>query len=106
MRRQSASHHWRGGWGGKGDHPRTVTPLPFVTQNNISVAGTANNGERDSGGPPPSFRTDQISSAEKAETGQSWWLWQLLEEADKTKPLRRLVAPRGRRPREFRGRFA
>lgn len=48
-----------------GDLPRTVAPLPFVTEHNISSAGRANNGEvrkRDSGDPPPPFREDQISS--------------------------------------------
>lgn len=44
-RQRSALDHWRGGWGGKGDHPRTVTPLPFVTKHNISLAGRGNNGE-------------------------------------------------------------
>lgn len=54
-----------GGSAGWGDLPRTVAPLPFVTEHNISSAGRANNGEvrkRDSGDPPPPFREDQISS--------------------------------------------
>ena len=39
-----------GGGGGGGDEdgdlPRTVAPLPFVTEHNISLAGRANNGEK------------------------------------------------------------
>lgn len=44
-----AAEHWiigeELGAGGKGDHPLTVTPLPFVTKHNISLADWGNNGE-------------------------------------------------------------